>query len=1005
MRWPVRLSLAAVLCVSVCGQAIDVGTGAPTPAIQELFLEAWARNNFNLLLAEPPLGNVKKFGSTGYVQEFSSVLQSSSEPLAIVYNPNLNAAFQEQAAMFSYYENVSPTTAGYPTIDTTNCPALITSQDSNNSCQYQLFDNDYALFTYAALLLLTSQTFSIADPFYTLWTTMGGVAGNEGFALGPPLTAQTAVTSSFGSKATEQTYDRGVIYNITSGTLSGRLLAVKEPVYDLYVTTGLQGGLLGLPATGELIEPNGMKEQMFEGGAIEYDPTTLVATLLPPVGSITIQPSTSAQLNLGGTLSVTATVTSTLGVQLSNNAVIWNTTNGNVAQIASASGLTATIKGVGGGVASITATSGAKTSSPLSVTVISPCCQIGEGAPTALQNAFQAAVLRDKLSIALPAASPALRVGNGYVQTLQSTDATPVTYLIAVPDGSSTGYVVTGAILAAYMSRGGPAGSLGYPTADATSGGRQLFQQGALAGSPVQLVSGGILAKWASIGYESGAAGLPTGAATSFLTFRATSGLTQSFQGAMILTQTSGSLAGSTFAVAGLILTQYITAGVAAGNLGAPINDEYTNGSGLREQDFEGGAATYAAGAAAASVVISPRAPVVTATPSSVISGSTVHLTVGGFNNNTAVQVSITGQPSFFATLTGGAYVWDVNVPANAPSGTVVVKAAQVSGALAAQTSYTIRAASSVALTLAVSSGDGQTGAPGAVLAAPLTVVLKDNLGNPAPGQPVTFTASPGAQLVSASTTTNALGQASAVLRLPSSASLALVTAQAANNVVTFSASAAAFSLTNFPAISQVVSGTLGNGTDTIRAKGSMLAAAAGILLYHQLRGDLASPNGLASPASLNAFLQTGDGFVSLSGSNEQTVNLWRLGAFVAGNIDVSIEQTDLGTLRSLVAGGSPVLLALAIAGNEGSHFVVGTGVAADGSVLISDPDPSFGQTNLNGYLNGLATLAGAVRLLPQAPLFRTVFSSCQTQRSRFRRSRGRVERRSHFRAWRRPRH
>jgi uncharacterized protein (TIGR03437 family) len=125
---------------------------------------------------------------------------------------------------------------------------------------------------------------------------------------------------------------------------------------------------------------------------------------------------------------------------------------------------------------------------------------------------------------------------------------------------------------------------------------------------------------------------------------------------------------------------------------------------------------------------------------------------------------------------------------------------------------------------------------------------------------------------------------------------------------------------------------------------------------------------------TLNSFLQAGDGFISLSGSTEQTVNLWRLGGFVAGNIDVSIEQTDLGTLRSLVAGGSPVLLALAIAGNQGSHFVVATGVADDGSLLIADPDPSFGQTNLNGYLNGLATLTGAVRLLPQAPAYPNSF-------------------------------
>src|SRR5580704_15058452 len=153
----VRVPLPVLLCASASAQTtVDVGSGPPTPAIQQLFVEAWARNAFNLLVALPPLGNVKKFGTTGYVQEFSEALQSSTAPLAIVYNPNLNGAFQEQAAMFAYYNGIGSTTAGYPTIDTTNCPAIVTSQDSNNSCQYQLFDNHYALFTYGALLLLDS---------------------------------------------------------------------------------------------------------------------------------------------------------------------------------------------------------------------------------------------------------------------------------------------------------------------------------------------------------------------------------------------------------------------------------------------------------------------------------------------------------------------------------------------------------------------------------------------------------------------------------------------------------------------------------------------------------------------------------------------------------------------------------------------------------------------------------------------------------------------------------
>ena len=184
---------------------------------------------------------------------------------------------------------------------------------------------------------------------------------------------------------------------------------------------------------------------------------------------------------------------------------------------------------------------------------------------------------------------------------------------------------------AAYVNRGGPSGSLGYPSTDATSMGRQLFQQGALAGLPVQLVNGSILTKWAALGYESGGSGSPTGSATSFLTFRATSGSLQSFQGAMILSQTSGSLAGSTFAVTGLILSQYVALGGASGNLGAPLNDEYSTAAGVRQQNFEGGFAGYASGATSASVVVSVRSPVVTATPSLVLSGSFVHLTVGGF--------------------------------------------------------------------------------------------------------------------------------------------------------------------------------------------------------------------------------------------------------------------------------------------------------------------------------------------------------------------------------------
>jgi len=115
---------------------------------------------------------------------------------------------------------------------------------------------------------------------------------------------------------------------------------------------------------------------------------------------------------------------------------------------------------------------------------------------------------------------------------------------------------------------------------------------------------------------------------------------------------------------------------------------------------------------------------------------------------------------------------------------------------------------------------------------------------------------------------------------------------------------------------------------------------------------------------------------VTLGTSTTQTVNLWRVGGFVANNVDVRVEQPTVNAVRDLVAGGSPVFLALSL-GAAGSHLGVATGIASDGSLTIADPDPNLGKSNLGAYLNGFTsaagtaikgTLTGAVRLLPQAP-------------------------------------
>ena len=821
LRWCLCFGLMGVYAVA---QTPDVGTGAPDVTIQNAFIAAYERSGFFTLVGAPT-GNVVKYGTTGLIQQFPAA-NSKTATLALIKPDTTDTfnVFQVQAAMFAYYSTISVGTAGYPTSDALQCPALLSFP--SNSCQWQPFSSNYALFVYASALPNTAQNFGIRDPFYTKWNNLGGISRQ-----GPANSAETSVTSQYKSVATFQTYDKGAIYNITSGVLSGRLLAVQGPIYTLYASNGGQGGSLGLPATDELLLPNGMHQQTFEGGAIQFDPTTGIAVLRPPIDSLVLAPMGSIHLNLGDMRAVQVTPYTANGIVLTDRTVGWSTSNGRVVQI-QASGYSANLKAVGAGTAVVTVSAEGKTSSPLTVAVTAPCCQIGEGAPTAaIQQAFRDAVTRDKLSVQLPAASPAMRVGSGYVQQLLITGSIPVTDLLAVAYASLNCYVVTGAILVQYNALGGPAGMLGYPMSDATPGGRQTFQQGTLAGNPAQVVTGAILAKWGLLGYETGVAGSPIGAAMPFQSFRGISGSMQAFQNALIVAMANGPLSGQTFAVSGLALAQYNASGGPGGDLGAPTDDEH-GVNGLRQQDFEGGNISYEPGDAAAVVSTNPRQPLVTVTPGSVIGGTPVHLVVGGFNNGATVRVSETGQPDFIVTVANGAYAWDVLVPISAARGTVPVRATDVNSSASAQGSYTVRNASSAPLSISVVSGDAQTGAPGAQLAQPLVVVVKDQSGNPVPGQTVTFAASPGAQVTVASAVTGANGQASVTLRMPLPAGVALATAQVAGKLVTFSAKSVAFSLTNFPALTQAVDGTLGNGSDTIRQKGALLTAAASMLRY-----------------------------------------------------------------------------------------------------------------------------------------------------------------------------
>lgn len=931
---------------------IDVGTGSSSldPVISQQFVNAYFRNGFANLVSTPPIGIVRSFGGTGLIQEFNDAAKTSGVKLALVKPSTTTVGvegrpdvLQVQALMYAYYQTVGVGTAGFPLIDTATCV-----NTPIGSCYWQSFSKNMALFAYANALTNGSSTFTVKDPFYTEWNNNGGIA-----TYGPATSAETAVTSPAGSAATSQTFQSGIILDITSGTLAGRLVSVRDPVYTVYMTNGGPTGFLGLPTGPEQLIGT-KRRQAFEGGAIEYEPGQ-GGVLRLPVTNVNLSTSvTTLRLKLNETFSVEAIPRSATGEALLDRSVAWVTTNGRVVTI-QANGRSAILKAVGGGVATITAVSEGKISTPIAVSVQAPCCQIGEGAPsTSTAQAFSDAVVRNRLSLQLPSATPVRRVANGYQQEFLTVDSARV--VIALPDRSPQAWLLTGALLAAYERASGAAGYLGYPIADPTATGRQLFENGALAGSPVQYVSGGILTRWALLNYETGAVGPPTGPAASFTTFAASSGVQQPFRDGLIVQLQSG----KSLLVAGLILARYQAAGGPAGNFGAPTDEEFTI-NGRRRQDFEGGRMEYTTGSNVVDITETARKPTVSVVPSSAVAGSRIRLAAGGFPDASSLRVSSTGQQDFVVKTTNGSFSWDVWIPADTPTRTVTVRAVSVTNpTIAAEVTYGIRAAADARPTLTKVRGDQQAGAAGTRLPIPLRVNLKDEGGSPLVGVSVAFSASPGADISPRLAPTDINGDAEAILRLPSSTGIALATAEASRQVVTFSARVAGTTISTFPKVTFD-----GN---------SYVGSAAAILKYFQDRGDLNNAAGTVTPAALDTYLrnfcildsqatQICDGYLT----NPEIPNLWRLVNFAGGTMEIiPVGITELA-IREALAGGTPVLVSLRLADGTAAAAVA-TGVSPEGAILLMDPSPKQPRASLTDYLSTGAKLAGAARFSPTAP-------------------------------------
>ena len=133
-------------------------------------------------------------------------------------------------------------------------------------------------------------------------------------------------------------------------------------------------------------------------------------------------------------------------------------------------------------------------------------------------------------------------------------------YTPATSNTLGASHDVTGCIYAKYQQLGETGSLLGYPVSDLTN----LYN------------SGGSFTGWVSYfaGQHCGSGG-PDGS------------------GSAIYTPTTSNTVGASHEVHGCIYDAYQKAGGPTGGLGFPVSDEYTNGSGYRESDFQGGYITW----------------------------------------------------------------------------------------------------------------------------------------------------------------------------------------------------------------------------------------------------------------------------------------------------------------------------------------------------------------------------------------------------------------------------
>jgi len=248
---------------------ISVGQGAPTPEIEQLFIDAYNRNGGADVLGSPTTEVHVRWGYL--VQEFLGASDYAGGK--IMYNPYKNYAYYIHGAIWErYYKLGGPTAVtdesfelGPPTSDIepyvhTQDPAVSSHE---TEFRYQNFEGGSL-----EQNLSSGMVYEVHGAICNKWKQLGAASSG----LGLPTTDEKEVVVStliFTGRYSE--FEGGIIHwirELNQVWVIGLNQPDAKKIMAKYYSEGGSGGWLGFPVSNDYINPSGYLQCDFEGGYI-----------------------------------------------------------------------------------------------------------------------------------------------------------------------------------------------------------------------------------------------------------------------------------------------------------------------------------------------------------------------------------------------------------------------------------------------------------------------------------------------------------------------------------------------------------------------------------------------------------------------------------------------------------------------------------------------------------------------------------------------------------------